>query len=176
MKRFALRSVLLCPLLLLCACVSDQQASVDMLNRRLQTTLRPELSDNRVALQPLPDGAQVTLLDGLKLPDDVGAMDNRERDPRASIVEGLLAPQIMSVSVTDTGQAPELTRQKRVQSFIQYLQEFGLGPILQTAEVMPAMAPADAAPPGLSVSIRVVCPPRTRWPGYGQGQSDPSCR
>src|SRR3954464_9338847 len=91
------------PLILLGACGSDQQRSVDMLNRRLQTTLKPEIADNRVALQPQPDGATVTLLDSARLPDDAGAMDNRVRDPRASLIEGLLAPSLMQLFVADTG-------------------------------------------------------------------------
>src|SRR4051812_6616060 len=101
------------PLILLGACASDQQRSVEMLNRRLQTTLKPEIAENRVALQPLQDGAVVTLLDSAQLPDDVGAMDNRVRDPRASMIEGLLNPSLMQLFVADTGAASELERQKR---------------------------------------------------------------
>jgi len=157
------------------ACTSDQQRTVDLLNWRLQTALKPELADNRAALQPLPDGAVVTLLDSTRLPDDVGAMDNRERDPRASIIEGLLAPSLMQLSVADTGAGTQLQRQKRVDSFKQYLEEWRLITTLQSADVMPAGTVTDA-PPGLAVTIRVLCPERTSWPGYGQGQSDPSCR
>jgi hypothetical protein len=168
------------PLILLGACTSDQQASVDMLNRRLQTTMKPEIADNRVALQPLPDGAVVTLLDGARLPDDVGAMDNRERDPRASMVEGLLDPSLMRLSLADTGSGTEYDRQRRIQSFTQYLTEYRLAPTLETPDPAAPQAAtvqpiAVQTPPGLAVTIRVVCPPRTNWPGYGQGQSDPSC-
>jgi len=180
MNRFALSPfAVLGPLFLVAACASDQQQSVDMLNRRLQTTLKPEIADNRVALQPQPDGATVTLLDSARLPDDAGAMDNRVRDPRASLIEGLLAPSLMQLFVADTGAAPAPERQQRVQSFKQYLEEYRLISTLQTAEVMPSAIPsADSpeSPAGLAVTIRVVCPQRTSWPGYGQGQSDPSCR
>lgn len=176
MKRSALRAIAVFgPLILLAACGSDQQRSVDLLNRRLQTTLKPEIADNRVAYQPLPDGAVVTLLDSARMPDDVGAMDNRERDPRASMIEGLLAPSLMQLYVADTGVGTELERQKRVQSFRQYLEEWRLITTLQSAAVLPDAAPPDA-PAGLAVTIRVLCPDRTSWPGYGQGQSDPSCR
>ena len=176
MKRSAIRTAAMFgPLILLAACASDQQKSVDMLNRRLQTTMKPEITDNRAAVQALPDGAIVTLLDGSKLPDDVGAMDNRVRDPRASIVEGLLDPSLMRLSVADTGGGSEFERQRRVASLTQYLTEYRLSTILQNAEVTPVAAPVDA-PAGLAVTIRVVCPDRTSWPGYGQGQSDPSCR
>ena len=175
MKRSALcAAAVLGPMLLLGACTSDQQASVNMLNWRLQTSLKPELADGRAVVQPTADGAVVTLLDGTKLPDDEGAMDNRERDPRASIIEGLLTPEIIQLAVTDTGNSPEPERQKRVDSFVRYLQEFRLSPSLQAASATPVALPPDA-PAGLAVAIRVVCPPRTIWPGYGQGQSDPSC-
>jgi hypothetical protein len=175
MRRFATYAAVFGPLILLGACASGQQNSVDMLNRRLQTTMKPEIADSRVALQPLPDGAVVTLLDGSRLPDDVGAMDNRERDPRASMVEGLLDPSLMSLSVADTGAGTELDRQRRVHSFTQYLTEYRLAPTLQNPGDLPAVAQVDT-PAGLAVTIRVVCPARTNWPGYGQGQSDPSCR
>src|SRR4051812_2157513 len=176
MKRSALCAIAVFgPLILLGACSSDAQRSVDLLNRRMQTSLKPEITDNRVALQPLPDGVVVTLLDSIKLPDDVGAMDNRERDPRASLIEGLLAPSLMQLYVNDTGAGSQLQRQKRVDSFKQYLEEWRLITTLQTADVLPAVASPDA-PAGLAVTIRVVCPDRTSWPGYGQGQSDPSCR
>ncbi|MFO1027973.1 MAG: hypothetical protein U1E70_22570 [Acetobacteraceae bacterium] len=175
MNRSALRTAaILGPLLALAACASDQQRSVELLNRRLQTTLAPEIADNRVAVDALPDGARVTLLDAARLPDDEGALDNRERDPRASMVEGMLAPDIMRLSVADTGVATELQRKKRVDSFVQYLQAFRLGPTLQTAEVMPMNTVTDG-PQGLAVTLRVECPDRTNWPGYGQGQSLPSC-
>jgi hypothetical protein len=163
------------PLILLGACTSDKQRSVDLLNRRLQTSMKVELADNRATVQPLADGAVVTLLDSARLPEDVGAMDNRERDPRASMVEGLLDPSLMQLFVADTGGGPVFQRQKRVDSFKQYLEEWRLITTLQTAQVLPAAATADA-PAGLAVTIRVICPERTSWPGYGQGQSDPSCR
>lgn len=174
MRRHAFSAAFFGPLLLLCGCVSDQQASVDLLNRRLQRTLAPEMAANIVAVQPLPDGATVTLLDGHVLPDELGALDNRVRDPRASLVEGLLVPDIMQLSVVDTGAAPEAERRKRVDAFVEYMEEYRLRTTLQTVEVLPATAPA-AGPAGMAVTVRVVCPERTNWPGYGQGQSLPSC-
>ena len=175
MNKSAIRTAaILGPLLALCACASDQQRSVEMLNRRLEVPMAPEINENRVALQALPDGARVTLLDAAKVPDDEGALDNRERDPRASMVEGMLAPDIMRLSVADTGAATELQRKKRVDSFVQYLEAFRLGPTLQSAEVLPMNTVTDG-PAGLAVTIRVECPDRSRWPGYGQGQSLPSC-
>ena len=175
MKHYAIRAAAVFgPLILLAACASDQQRSVDMLNCRLATTLKPEIDDNRVALQPLADGARVTLLDASKLPDDAGALDNRTRDPRASMIEGLLDPTLMKLTVADTGQAAEAERQKRVQSFVQYLEAYRLGPTLQGTEVMPSSATTGRAD-RVGGHHQVDCPSRTSWPGYGQGQSDPSC-
>ncbi len=174
MKRHVFAAALFGPLLALCGCVSDQQASVDMLNRRLQQTLGPELADNRVTLQPTNDGAVVTLLDEHGLPDELRALDNRVRDPRASMIEGMLAPDIMQLSVTDTGAAPEAVRKQRVDAFVEYMEEYRLRTTLQNVEVLPTGTPS-AGPPGLAVTLRVICPERTNWPGYGQGQSLPSC-
>ncbi len=156
MTRLAL---LIAPLVLV-SCASGQQQTVDLLNRRLAVTMAPEIAESRVALQPMPDGAQVTLLDSSALPDDVGAMDNRTRDPRASMIQGLLDPSLMRIQVADNSGQPD---------YIQYR----LGPIVHTSA-----APGDATvapPPGLAIAIHVECPQRTSWPGYGQGQSDPAC-
>jgi len=173
MQRFALLATALLGIpALVAGCSSSNPAkTVDLLNRRLSTTLGPEISENRASLQPLPDGAQVTLLDTSKLPDDVGALDNRTRDPRASIIMGMLDPTLMRVSVADTGAGTDLDRMNRVNSFTNYMTEYRLGPTLETVE---GAAP-PASPPGLAVTIRVVCPARTNWPGYGQGQSLPAC-
>jgi hypothetical protein len=173
MRRYAFFATALLGLpALLAGCSSSNPGkTVDLLNRRLALTLGPEVADNRATVQPLPDGAQVTLLDTAKLPDDTGALDNRTRDPRASIILGMLDPSLMRVSVADTGAGSDLDRINRVNSFTNYMTEYRLGPTLETVE--------GAAPPpgpaGLSVTIRVVCPARTNWPGYGQGQSLPAC-
>ena len=169
MTRLAL---LIAPLVLV-SCASGQQRSVDLLNRRLAVTMAPEISESRVALQPLPDGAQVTLLDSAALPDDVGAMDNRSRDPRASMIQGLLDPSLMRIQVADMSGQPEYVQRKRVQAFVHYMEEYRLGPIVQTSTAS-GDAPV-AGPAGLAIAIHVECPQRTSWPGYGQGQSDPSC-
>ncbi len=169
MTRLAL---LIAPLVLV-SCASGQQQTVDLLNRRLAVTMAPEIAESRVALQPMPDGAQVTLLDSSALPDDVGAMDNRTRDPRASMIQGLLDPSLMRIQVADNSGQPDYIQQKRVQAFVHYMEEYRLGPIVHTSA-----APGDATvapPPGLAIAIHVECPQRTSWPGYGQGQSDPAC-
>ncbi|HVZ10089.1 hypothetical protein [Rhodopila sp.] len=189
MNRSAIRRASAAGLLvLLGACTSGPPNSVDMLNLRLQTTMSTEIAGNIATLQPLPDGAVVTLADGAVLPGHEAAMDNRVRDPRASVVMGLLDPSLMRLSVSDTGSGTQYDRQQRVANFISYLEEYRLGPTLTTPDGTPvtsAMAMSQdmtagtapvATPPGLSVTIRVVCPERTSWPGYGQGQSLPACR
>ncbi len=175
MNRSAVRlALLLGPLVWLTSCASDKQRTVDLLNTRLQATMGVEIAANRVALQPQPDGATVTLLDSSLLPDDVGALDNRGRDPRASLIQGLLDPSLIRMQVADNAPQPAEVRATRVRNFVDYLQEYRLGGIVQATDV-PDAPPDAASPAGLAVTIHIVCPGgSTAW-GYGTGQAMPDC-
>jgi hypothetical protein len=162
-------AVFLCPLLAAC-CSSGQQRTAQRLDQRLEALLAPDIAAHRAAVQSLPDGARVTLLDPSLFPDTEDTLDNRISDPRANVVEGLLDPSLMRIQVADTSTLPADQRDTRVRNVIEYFQVAGLGP-----SVEPGEAPR-ATPPGLAITITVQCPqPTASWTGYGTGASQPIC-
>lgn len=167
-------TALLPPLLLLGACASDRQRSARLLDRRLQTQLAPDIAANRAAVQPLPDGARVTLLGPSLFPNDTSTLANPEIDPRASVIQGLLDPDLMRVQVTDTSALPDDQRKARVQNVVEYFTAYGLAPNLLPAEPMP---PGSAAPTpaGLAITISVACPHHHDGIGYDSSARKPGC-
>jgi len=164
--------VVICPLLLLAACgSSNQQRTARLLDQRLQTQLAPDIAAGNAAFQPLPDGARVTLLGQSQFPNDVQALDNKSRDVRASVVEGLLDPELMRIDVADTSTLPDDQRDTRVRDVRQYFEAVGLGSTLQS---MPP-EPAAATPAGLTITIAVQCLHRHDGTGYGSGRAKPAC-
>ncbi|MDR3533048.1 MAG: hypothetical protein P4L90_21125 [Rhodopila sp.] len=175
LKRLA---VSLSPLLLVAACgPSGQQRTVQLLGERLQTELAPDIAANRAALQPLPDGAQVTLLGSSLFPSGARALRDQETDVRASVVEGLVDPSLVQIGVTDTSALPADTRDTRVRNVTQYLEDFGLGASLQPTAPSQAIPPGSAGlgPAGLTLTISVQCPQRQGAAGYGTGAAEPAC-
>jgi hypothetical protein len=163
-------TAVLCPVLLAACCSSGQQRTAQRLDRRLEAILAGDIAAHRAAVQSLPDGARVTLLDPSLFPDSEDALDNRISDPRANVVEGLLDPSLMRIQVADTSALPIDQRDTRVRNVIEYFQVAGLGPSVQPGE-----AP-QATPPGLAITISVQCPQRAAsWNGYGTGESQPIC-
>src|ERR1700733_767763 len=108
MNRHADRlAVLLSPLLLMAACgPSPQQRTTRLLDDRMQTQLAHDIEAGRVAVQQLPDGVRVTLLDSSLFPNDVKALDDQFPVIRANVIEGLLDPTLMRVQVADTSGLP----------------------------------------------------------------------
>ncbi len=155
---------LLGSLLLLTACgASGQQHTVQLLDQRLQTRLEPDIKAGRASVQPLPDGAQVTLLDPTSFSNIADARDNRENDPRASIIEALLDPSLMRLRVADTSTLPDNQRDARVRNVTQYFVANGVG-----LSVLPSgPLPPPAAPQGVTVTINVQCPDAHASSGYG---------
>lgn len=168
---------LLSPLLLVAACASAEHHTAQRLDHRLQARLAPDIAAGNVALQPLPDGARVTLLGPSQFPNGVRALDNQQRDIRAGVIEGLLDPSLMRIQVADTSTMPEDQREARVHDVTQYFVDNGLGGTLQPITPLqpPPPAPAGAAPAGLTITVGVQCPQRHAEPGYGTRQSKPAC-
>ena len=162
------------PIALLCglsACgPSGERSTAQLLNHRLQDRLGADIAANRVALQPANDGATVTFLDTAS--NTPGALQPAEAttgSPRASMVEGLLDPYLMRLSVADTSSLPESRKSQRTAALTQYLQAFQLGDTLVPATAQPG------GPPGLAVTIKVVCPHRNDGWGYDDGKRKPAC-
>jgi hypothetical protein len=169
---------LFCPLILLAACgPSGQQRTASRLNDRLQEQLAANIAAGDAALQPLPNGARVTLLGNSSFPNDVTALAGEYTDIRANVIEGLLDPSLMRVEVTDTSPLPDRQREGRIRNVDQYFIANGLGSTLQPAPPPQAVPPgrAVAVPPGLTITIGVQCPQRREGMGYGSGRSMPVC-
>lgn len=168
------RLLITLPLLLVGACASDQDRSVRLLDQRLQTRLASDIAANRVAVQSLPDGVRITLLDPAPFQAGTTALEDSENDIRSSVVQGLLDPDLMRVQVADTGALPDRQRAARVQSVVQYFADYGLAGTLLPAEPL-APGSAAATPAGVAITISVVCPHRTEGGFYDTGQRIPGC-
>ncbi len=167
-------TISLCPLVVLAACgPSGQQHDARLLNRRLQATLGPDIAAGNAVLQPLPDGAQVTLLNLPSVPDNRRGMEDQQPGARASVIEGLLDPRLMRIQLADTSMLPGYQRDARVASMTQYIAAYGLASTLQPASA--PQAPAVPAPAGLTITVRVQCPQSQGGMGYGDGRSHPVC-
>jgi hypothetical protein len=170
--------VLLTPLVLLAACGSSgQQRTAQSLDDRLLAQMRPDIAAGNVVLQPLPDGAQVTLLGTSQFPNGVKAFDDQQPDVRSAVIEGLLDPSLMQIQVADTSTLPDDQRNTRILNVARYFEAYGLEQTLQPTVPPQAVSPppATAAPPGLTITIRVQCPRYHDGAGYGDGTSKPVC-
>lgn len=153
---------LLCLLLPLAACgSSDQQRAAWQLDQRLQARLAPDIAAGNATVQPLPDGAQVTLLSHAQSPSVVQPADGSVGDARAHLIQGLLDPRLLRVQVTDTSGLSPDQQTARVQELTRYFVDYRLGPTLALSALPQGMpsGPGGAVPPGLTVTISVQCPP-----------------
>jgi hypothetical protein len=167
-------AVLLSPLVLAAGCApSGQQHTTQVLNQRLLDHLAPAIVLGQVALQPLPDGARVTLLGASRFPREVRASDVRDTGVPASVVEALLDPTLMRIEVSDTSALPDTQRVDRVRDARQYFAAYGLGPTLRAAAPLPASA--GPVPAGLALTISVQCPPGHDPFAFVNGLADPIC-
>src|SRR5437868_2718124 len=105
-------TLLLIPLLL-AACGSDHglHRSARLLNERLQATMAPDIAAGNATVQPLSNGALVTLLGSSAFPNTVDARADRIRDVRASVAQGLLDPSLVRIAVADTAPLPAYQRE-----------------------------------------------------------------
>jgi hypothetical protein len=167
-------AVLFSPLLLIAACSSGQQHTTRLLNQRLQAQLAPVIAAGNVALQPLPDGAQVTLLGPAMFSNRVKTGEDQRPDIRAAVIEGLLDPSLMQIQLADTSNLPDSQRNARIQDVSSYFVAYGLGSTLQPE--MAPQGPGGTAPAGLTITINVQCPSRPGWFfGYTDGKAMPVC-
>ena len=142
---------LLClpPLLAACACGPN---NASLLGNRLQTQLTAEIANGRAAVQPLPNGAQVTLTDQSLFPNGGAQLDARGRYVLASFIEGLLDPNILQIGLASSPATPPALQQARVQAVRQFFEEYFLGPFLQP----PGSPPVAAASGGTTITVTIV--------------------
>ena len=177
MDRYARRLVVLLSPLLLVACgPSSQQRTTQLLDQRLQFQLARDIAAGNAVLQPLSDGARVTFLTTSSFPVDDKAMTGEYPDIRANVIEALLDPTLMRISVADTAALPDEQRYQRIQNVNQYFVANGLGTTLQPTLMQAVAADSTAAgPAGLTITISVHCPVPQDGAGYNTGESNPMC-
>ncbi len=167
------RLLLALPLLAMAACGSSpEQKTAQLLDRRLEAQLAPDIAAHRAVVERTRDGVRVTLLDPSAFPDDPDVLTGRDVDVRAGVVEGLLDPDLIRVQVSDTSNLPADRRDDRERNVARYFIAYGVGPVLRPAEPAQAGAPGPA---GLAINISVVCPHRNDGAGYGSGARKPGC-
>jgi hypothetical protein len=135
------RGVMVLGTLLLAACGAgpgEQRATAD-LNNRLQARLAPDIAAGRAVVQPLPDGARVTLTAPSNGEWGVG----QGQDARVNTVQALLNPSLLRI---------ELAKQTPYdEAMLQALSVMNWQSITQGD-------PSIAPPGGVVVTIHVVCP------------------
>jgi len=170
---------LLTPLLLLAACGSDHglHRTTQLLNDRLQEQLAPDIGAGAASLQPLPNGARVTLLDNAsQFPNNADTLADEHRDVRASVIEGLLDPGLIRIAVADTSALPPGQQEIRVRNVTQYFQDNGLGLTLLPEAPPPPIPPGSAAAlRGLTITVLLECPARRQPDNWGYAPAIPSC-
>jgi hypothetical protein len=141
------RAILLGSLLLTAACSSG--TPTPDLNARLQARLAPQIATNQAAVQQLPDGSQVLLIDQSLFADGGAQLNDKGQYILASVIEGLLEPRLLRIEITDQPTSAYL-QNARIQAVTQYFADYGLAPTLQ-----PPSAPIAATPPGTIIAIHV---------------------
>jgi chemotaxis protein MotB len=152
-------AALLGPMLLVGACTSSGVGrSAQGLGQRLQTQLAPDLAGGRVALEQLPDGAQVTLTDQSLFPNGGAELDDKGRYVLASVIEGLLEPRITRIEVVGSSEGYAGLQAARTRAVAQYFEDYGLGPTLVPTATQQETPPGSAgsAPQGQTITVRIV--------------------
>jgi hypothetical protein len=169
-------ALLLIPFLL-AACSSDHglNRATRLLNDRLQVTMAPDIAAGAATVQPLSNGALVTLLGPSDFANTVDARADRRRDVRAGVVEALLDPSLVNVAVADTSTLPPYQRETRVRNMYQYFQDNGLALTLVPGGPPPAPVAGTPVPQGVAISITLDCPAHAQRGTWGYGPVLPSC-
>jgi hypothetical protein len=164
--------------LLLASGCSDHGTSrtAELLNDRLRTELAPDINAGTASVQPLPDGAQVTLLGASRFANTVDTRTDKHREVRAGVVQGLLDPTLVRIAVADTSALPTELREARVRNVKDYFQENGLGYSLlpdSAPTALPAGSAASAQ--GLTITVKLDCPPYRQPNNWNYLPPVPSC-
>lgn len=103
---------LLCGLTLLtaaCSSTPGPDVIASHLNDRLNVRLAPDIAAGRAVLEPLPDGARVTLSEAALFPSGAAQMDDKGRYVVARVIEGMVDPRLLQVDIGGPRQAQAQT-------------------------------------------------------------------
>jgi hypothetical protein len=120
------------------------------LSQRLQWELGPELANGGATLERLPDGARVTLADQTLFPADRAVLDTRGRYVLASLVQGLLAPDLLQVDVTGPA---EFLPQARAAAVAEFLRDTQVAPNLLFISLQQGSAVSVTAPQATTITV-----------------------
>ncbi len=151
---FGRAALLLTPALFLGACsvfTSSVTQSAYDLDTRLQARLAANIQTGQAGVRRLPDGAQVTLAPDALFPGNGARLDDNGKSVLASVIEGLLAPNLTQIAVTDS---PDGAQGPRAIAISDYFTDYGLGPTLDRSVPVPP-DPTGAPPSGITITIRV---------------------
>jgi len=153
MPRNKLRLALqLLAVLALAACSSLQTQATQDLNARLQQRLAPDIAAGRAIVEPLPDGARITLVEQVLYPRGGSVMDEQGVNVLTGIVQSLVDPSLLQITIAGSPGTPEYVRAARRRAVQEELAPAMLGNAMQ-----PGLAPPDnAAAPGPTITIKVV--------------------
>jgi hypothetical protein len=82
-------------------------------------------------------------------------LDDRGRYVLASLVEGLLAPQILRIDLTQSSATPSPLQQARLQAVRRFFEDYLLGPALQPAGASQP-PPVAATSEGTTITVTIV--------------------
>jgi hypothetical protein len=145
-------ALLLCPLLAVAACASQQASSTQNLNDRLQRRLATDTAAGRVIVEPLPDGARVTLVEQVLYPRGGSTMDDQGINVLTHVVQALLDPSLLQITIAGSPSTPEYLKAARTDAIQQQL-----APSVLRDAVQPGLvAPESPDAPGPAITIKVV--------------------
>jgi hypothetical protein len=103
------------PLGLLAACAGG--SSVQTLNDRMSARLSPEIQTGQVSVQPLADGTQVTIQDGILFAPGSGLLAPQGQRELTYVTQALLQPAMLTVTTTNNADSLAGARAAAVQQF-----------------------------------------------------------
>jgi hypothetical protein len=149
--RFA---AVLVPIVAVAACSSDPAPAV-VQNSRMDARLAPEIAAGQIAVQPLPDGAQVAIPDDMLFAPGRTQLDDKGRLVLTHVIQALIEPTMITIGVAD---ASDGLQGGRTQSVLDYFRDHALGQQVAPVEsppVVPVGAPGTPLQ-GTTITINVI--------------------
>jgi hypothetical protein len=114
-----------------CASSSSRGSSARELTQRLNARLAPEIATGRAVVQPLPDGARVILSNLSLSPGNNTELDGKSLYVVASVIQGLLAPNLLLIEIEGSPVAPAGMREAQAGAVAQFFGDYGINASLQ---------------------------------------------
>jgi len=130
-----------------------EPSTVQQLGDRMQFRLTPQLANGQAGLQRLPDGAQVTIADQTLFPNGSTQLSDQGRYVLASVIESLMAPNLLQIDVSASPSTSGGLQQARVQAVTQFLSAWQLTPELVAP--ISQQTVATAAPQATAITVRL---------------------